>query len=313
MMNNTFKNLLDIQHHFSFAIICGMAKTGTTLTLSLLDGHSQLTVFPEELRFMDAGCHRMENTQAGEKLLQNSNIQHLKVNKVEYTSIQQSHGTGYGLRDYSNLNFDIFSEKYMEAFSQASTPLERYLAVFYAYTIAKGEGIQSLLDKPLLVSKAPHNEIFMYSWQKMFGERGKYIWMVRDPFEHYYSMANIAKASKTAAVSDYDFCELLTSRLALMKLQTSPTIFLRYEDLINQPDVEVEQLAGFLEIVNDSCLQHPTKNRAPWKGNSSRGTIEGRIYKNPAIAKEKLSQREVNYLAQHTGDFQQFFLYNTHY
>jgi len=29
----------------------GLAKTGTTLPLTLLDGHTQLTVFPEELRF----------------------------------------------------------------------------------------------------------------------------------------------------------------------------------------------------------------------------------------------------------------------
>lgn len=308
-MNNTFQDLLDVQHHFSFAIICGMAKTGTTLTLSLLDDHPQLTVFPEELRFMDAGCHRMENTDADEKLLSNSNIQHLKVDKVEYHDLKQSHGTGYGLRDHSNLDFDIFSQKLKQAFSQSNTPLERYIAVFYAYTLAKGQSIESLLEKPLLVSKAPHNEVFMHSWQKMFTDRGLYIWMVRDPFEHYYSMTNIAKQVKANAVAVDDFCHLLVSRLELMLLQTSPTIFVKYEDLINEPIDEIAQIAQFLSIDNTEGLQQPTKNGVVWQGNSSRGKKAKSIFSNPNVAKQKLSEEDVMHIENKTTQYRKLFNY----
>ena len=39
-------------------IIGGMAKTGTTLPLTLLDGHPDLVVFPEEFRFFHMKADR---------------------------------------------------------------------------------------------------------------------------------------------------------------------------------------------------------------------------------------------------------------
>lgn len=308
-MNESFSDLLSVQDKLRFAIICGMAKSGTTLTASLLDNHPQLTVFPEELRFMDAGCHRMENTDSDKKLLENSNIQHLKVDKVEYTDITQSHGTGYGLRDHSNLDFSSFTQIFSDSFAQASTPFERYLAVFYAYNRAKGNTIEALLQQPLLVSKSPHNEVFMHSWMKMFGDKGRYIWMVRDPFELYYSMSNIAQAAKTNKVSVEDFCALVNSRLELMKCQSAPTIFLKYEDLISQPKQEIQQLAQFLEIEQTASLNVPTKNGVAWKGNSSRGKVASNIYANPSVAKEKLMATEVSYIEEHSVEFCELFHY----
>ena len=143
----------------------------------------------------------------------------------------------------------------------------------------------------------------------MFGDKGRYIWMVRDPFELYYSMSNIAKAAHVNKVSVEDFCALVNSRMELMTLQSAPTIFLKYEDLITQPESEIQQLADFLEIENTDALSIPTKNGVAWKGNSSRGKIASKIYENPLVAKEKIDSSEVAYIQAHCSAFCELFEY----
>lgn len=306
-LKELFPSFLTRKNDFRHIIICGMAKTGTSLIASLLDGHKSLTVFPEELRFMDASCHQMNAVGTVDKLLANPNIQHLQVDRVNYQSVFQSGGTGYGPRDYSDINFNVFSDELRSAFLQANSPEERYLSVFYAYCKAQTNSDDFLQSH--LVSKAPHNEVFMHSWQKMFGERASFIWMVRDPVEHFYSMENIAKAVNAPKVEIQDFCHLINSRFQLMTMQQAPTIFIKYEDLSNKPDLEVAQVAEFLNIEVTESLYKPTKNGHEWLGNSSRGVRDNKIFKNPQIARQKLDCESVDFIMRNTQEFCQTFGY----
>lgn len=237
----------------------------------------------------------------------NSNIQHLRVDRVNYQSVHQSGGTGFGLRDYSDVDFKVFMDELALAYKQATSSEERYLAVFYAYCRAKNTPVE--LIQPTLVSKSPHNEVFMHSWQKMFSDRASYIWMVRDPVEHFYSMENIAKAVNAPKVEVEDFCHLINSRFELMSMQRAPTIFLKYEDLINQPEQEILQVAEFLQIKETQSLHKPTKNGHEWRGNSSRGVQDNKIYKNPNIARQVLDKKTVLYISENTREFRETFCY----
>lgn len=300
---------LSSSSEFIYVVICGLAKSGTSLPLTLLDSHPQLTVFPEELRFMDSGCQYIENTQAVNKLIENGNTQQLKAAVTSFEETQVNYGTGYGKRDYSDIDFDVFTEALTIGFSHAESVQQRYFAAFLALEIAKGGSFERLKKRPLLVSKAPHNEVYMRSWQQNFEDQVAFVWVVRDPVEHYFSMQNIAKNLSTEGISLDNFCELLNSRFSLMKMQTLPTIFIRYEDLIDKTKSEVMELATFLNIHFNDNLLNPTKNGIQWKGNSSRGLIDAKVFSNPMIARQELGLDEVENILQQTEEYRQLFQY----
>lgn len=122
-------------------------------------------------------------------------------------------------------------------------------------------------------------------------------------------MQNIAKNLSTEGISLDNFCELLNSRFSLMKMQTLPTIFIRYEDLIDKTKSEVMELATFLNIHFNDNLLNPTKNGIQWKGNSSRGLIDAKVFSNPMIARQELGLDEVENILQQTEEYRQLFQY----
>ena len=183
-LEDTIHHHLQYADNFRYVVISGLPKTGTTLPLTLLDGHPELIVFPEELRFMDSGCQNMKNRESVEKFFNNKNTKMLKTQSAEFTELREHAGTGYGRRDYSNIDFDIFRKGVELVFKYAETPLQRYFGIFLSYEIASGGDYSTLKSKGLLVSKSPHNELYMFSWERMLNLSGLYIWMVRDPVEH---------------------------------------------------------------------------------------------------------------------------------
>ena len=274
---------------FQHLVICGLPKTGTTLPLTLFDGHPELCVFPEELRFMDSGCQNMQNPDALVKLLHNHNTRQLQADVAWLDDYREHLGTGYGLRDYSNLEFKTFSATLDEAFQVANTPLQRYFACFYALETARGRQRTLLKNKPVLVSKSPNNELFMYSWERMLKNKVKFIWCVRNPFEHYLSIVNTSNKVGKNPMSVEQYCLWVKARNDLLPVENDNLFILGYEDLIENTEATVRAMADFAGIGFQQSLVHPTKNGTPWSGNSSRGIIRQGIYANPARAKEQLS------------------------
>jgi hypothetical protein len=305
-LEKAIHNHLRFADDFKYVVISGLPKTGTTLPLTLLDGHPELTVFPEELRFMDSGCQVMENDNAVDKFLNNANTRMMEIQSAEFTELREHVGTGYGKRDYSNIDFDIFRDGVGFTFRYAETPIQRYFGVFLSYEIASGGNFDTLASRGILVSKSPRNELYLFSWGRMLKGKGLYIWTVRDPVELYLSYLNISSELGKELPDPDSFSELINSRdrlLTISRLGTEQLRIQKYEELIANPETQMTEIAEFLSVNYQPCMMNPTKNSVSWAGNSSRGIRKEAIYKNPIKARSVLDRRVVSKIEEMTEGF----------
>jgi hypothetical protein len=268
-------------------VIMGLAKSGTTLPLTLLDGHPDLLVVPEEIRFFHLGCDRPDGPRAAAALLDNANVRQLLLRDEVLTRYEDTGGTGVGRRDYSNVDFDRFAALLRRAFTTIREPRLRYLAVFAAFAAARGEAI----GDRTLVSKAPHNELYLSLWRSMLaGDEARYVVLVRDPVELFLSLRNIDRMYGTAVTRDVGrFARHYRRRLDLVRRTAAGDVrVLRYEDLTDDAEGAIRALASDLGIPFAPTLLAPTKNGVPWGGNSSRRIQGVRVYRNPRVARAKL-------------------------
>lgn len=174
-----------------------------------------------------------------------------------------------------------------EGFDAAQNAEQRYFACFYALETARGRQKSLLNNKPILVSKSPNNELFMFSWERMLSNKVKFVWCVRNPFEHYLSILNTTDKVGQKNMSVEQFCQWVRGRNDLMPQANNNLFILRYEDLTDNTQTTIEALAGFIGISFQPGLLHPTKNGTAWSGNSSRGIVRQGIYHNPATEKKQ--------------------------
>jgi len=299
---------------FSYGIIMGLPKTGTTLPLTLLDGHPRALVFPEELRFMDSSCQKMDDSEACGRLLSNGNIKFLQSVNKQFQHLSEHGGSGYGKRDYSDLNFSQFEQIIRAIFDIARNPFERYFGIFLGYELARGGDLDSMRCHPVLISKAPHNEQYLFSWQQMLGASGRFLCMVRNPLELYLSQCNIAREAGKECVKPEVFAQSLASRFRLLDLSRLADHQLRiqrYEDLIADTAEQMKQVALFFGLGFNVMLLRPTKNSVPWEGNSSRGIRAAQVFENPQKAQELLPKNQLTILNRELSDLLARFGYTT--
>ncbi len=299
----TFERLCDWSAASArFVIVMGMAKTGTTLPLTLLDGHPDLCVFPEELRFFHADLDFSPPDVATNRLLEERNIQELALGAHSYDDYATSMGTGFGPRDYSNLDFTLFGRLARWGFNRSTSPYRRLVSVHVAYEMAKREFDEAVLlhgdiGFPIFVSKAPHNELYLPLWQQMMAESRRpalFIRTVRNPVDHYWSQLK-AHRHVGRAYPHKEHAALCRSR-ERMASGTPDMVTIRYEDLTSSPEHVMRRLATDLDIRFVPSLLQPTKNGVPWHGNPSKGDGKPLVYTPIDPAAGQLDDEIVEYL-----------------
>lgn len=274
-------------------IIGGMAKTGTTLPLTLLDGHPDLLVFPEEFRFFHMKAHGRDAAQAADAFLGNDNIRRLSAGARDFgRSDYKAHGgTGFGRTDYSMFDWDLFERLVRAGFAARARPIDRFRTLIGAYLAAMG---QSVDGGPLhFVCKAPHNEKYALDWVRMLGRQGRYIQCTRDPVEHYMSLSNLSELYGSGPASARDFARKVRRRRWLWSIYPRKRLYvLDYDRLTADPEAEMHKIATFMGIPFHDALCHPTKNGVPWSGNSSRGLVAEKVFVNPSVARDTVSPED---------------------
>jgi len=272
-------------------IICGHPKSGTTLLLSLLDSHPQLTVFPEELGFFRA-VYGKDN--CAEQLLTKSGIRLLQLSKIRDKRTPE-----LNIRDYSDIDFENI-EKSVRSLCSKTTDFKEILTgsigVWHTIQASKSH------EKVRWVEKTPHNEKCVPIYNQWFKENAVYFHIIRDPRDN---IATYHKKHSYFAVKHLALGWALSYKIGEWAKQHVPNYhFIKYEDLVTDPEQELRKICHILGIQYSETLLYPTKNGKPWNGNSMYNTSFTKISsRSVGRYKEQLDEKTIEYLEITLQDF----------
>jgi len=247
----------DIEEHPVF--IGGIPLSGTTLLCSLLDGHPELVVHPDQTGFFDtfvpAAMHMLNEERI--PLAERTLLRH------QYDRRDLS-PQGDGGADYASVR-----AHFLERLLRTSLLLSDFLS---AAILANAE-VNGVLgeQKRLWVEGTCFNELHgerIFEWWK----HARLIQIIRDPRATY--AASLKCKAEHNSVSAFAHMWLRSARRARHNQSTYGSVrFLkvRYEDLVRDPRLEMERTTNFLDIQEDNVLLRPTLNsgREDWTGNST--------------------------------------------
>jgi sulfotransferase family protein len=246
--------------------ISGYHKSGTTLLLSLLDGHPELVVFPEELHFFKNVLFAQDKAEAIRK------DTGFKMFLPQWDHEILSPGAANfreGYPEFDCVQFDQLVENALRAHTSDKDLLLRLIDAF-----AKVDHIDPV-DKLHWVSKTPRDEIFFPIMQKMFGREFKLIYIVRDPRDVYHSISKKKELEgRQTARSRSDlitFCiywQTQLNRVISYQKKHQNVAIVRFEDVLTHTEDTLRRLCGFLQIEYSDELLQSTRHGKSWGGNS---------------------------------------------
>lgn len=269
-------------------IICGIPKAGTTLLLALLDGHPQLTVFPEEMGFF-ATVYGTSNP--AERFLTESGFRHFRQGGV--------HASPSDVRDYSNLNVKQL-ENAIDTLCQYTRHEKRLLTG----SLGIWHQIQNRLsdNKVRWVEKTPHNERFVQLYNRWFKDDAVYLHIFRDPRDNF---ATYKRKHPNYTLTEFVGRWALSYKIGCWAQQhIAHYYFVKYEELVTAPQQALERICRILNIQFSEVLLQPTRNGKPWRGNSMYNqNFYGISSRSLGRYKQHLSQKEIDYLESALGSF----------
>jgi len=252
--------------------IVGYPKSGTTLLLSLLDGHSDLMVLPKELFFFNRVMGSQDPCAA-------------VLDKTFFKTLHHSS---------PNL-FDAFSKELRAVLAPSLGYKDRLLSVVRAYhdTVKQHAPVQRWVEK------TPLNEYFVHLMRAWFGPHLVVIHMVRDPRDNFAAY-RAHRATKKRRISIHDFALRWALSVELGERaarEFSGYHMLRYRDLVSDPRGTLAMVASWLTVPLRESMLQPTFVGNKWEGNSTAGNSFSSISDEPlGRHKNILSEKELSYL-----------------
>jgi len=246
----------------------GCPKSGTTLLLSLLDGHPKLVVLPEETHFLEEfpGYSALGSYQAKLRRLLNQSDLRLLGQRVmtparEAPSANLRDYGGFDRQRFTRLTGDFARQPWMNDSLLFSETVR-------AYAITGGSDWRACVR---WVEKSTSNEACLQTLFGLFPE-AKLLQVVRDPRAVFASR-------KKRLVNRYG-CYTKAHRLVrewnrstrqIPKLMERRDQYLaiRYVDLVRSPRQCLERVCRFIGIELVPEMFTPTRAGRPWQGNSS--------------------------------------------
>ena len=236
--------------------ICGHPRSGTTLLKSLLDGHSDFLVFPEDTGYLARIAKRPELVPEDGLvwLLDESGCRKLDLEDDE------------GWRDYSKFDFDAFREQVWLEFRTGKLTHRRALeSIMIAYGQQIGQG-----EKRYWLEKTPGNENHLFLASQWFSEV-RALCLVRDPRDVYASYKRKREHEGKALSLQSFICRWGTGVWAWQQwvARNPGGLTIRYEDLVRYPRETLSVICRFLRVGYRMKLERPTLQGNNWVGGSS--------------------------------------------
>ena len=232
-------------------LICGHPKSGTSLLLSLLDGHPDVLAFPEETKYFRAIHDRADLRSAG------TLITHTRVGRLARRT-----AAGGALPRVDPVAFERELETLL---APTRRPHEVLPAVMLAYAASRGS-----LPRSYWAEKTPLHELHLSKAIALWPDL-RAIYVLRDPRDVHvsFSVKRQTRGRKLSALSTVRRMRAsLRAWDAFSSAHPDRACLVRYEDLVREPAAATRELARFLEIPWTEELLSPTLAGGAWGGNS---------------------------------------------
>jgi len=246
----------------------GCPKSGTTLLLSLLDGHPKLVVLPEETHYLEerASYLALGSHQARlRRLLDKSDLKLLGEGRVAPSREAPS----ANVRDYSGFDHERFTRLATHFVGQRwMNDSLLFSEALRAYAITMGYDWRNCVR---WVEKSTSNEACLDDLFGLFPE-AKLVQVVRDPRAVFASrkkrlLNRYGRHTKAhRLVREWN----RSSRQILQLIQRRDQyLVIRYKDLVQAPREILDKVCRFVGIEILPELFAPTRAGRRWDGNSS--------------------------------------------
>ncbi len=249
--------------------VIGMGRSGTSLLMSMLGTHPELHTTPENyfsVFFANAFLHKTHFTPKDIALIHRFNL--------AFERLQPYVGFRYTLREDS----EILKEGFHGTYYDLCKKIYRH---FQHATLAKGE-------TKMIIDKNPANTLFIDRILAI-NPLAKFIFVTRD------YRANALSRKESADIQSPD---VLTSAIRwdyftfkaqqFLTKHPSKCIILRYEDLVESPEIQLERIFKFLQLSNHFSQDEWNKERMSY----SEFTL------NPLLKNSPRAQKKFNDLSR---------------
>ena len=288
--------------HSPLALICGHRKSGTTLLSNLLDGHSQLAVYPIDLALLYAYFpHFLQENPAPEQ-------RRKRLSRILFDDLADrlAASARASLLDIAAHREQFFSGLTDDELGDMRVLIGRLMASFQ---MVRGRPVDQV---EWGVLKETSIEIYAAEVLDWFPD-ARFIQVLRDPRDNFAALA--AGVDKHYRRLGEDRNRTLASllhraRLGFCMARQNRAAYgpqryhlVRYEDLVTEPEATMRQVARFLGIEFSPCLLTPSALGLPTGGNSYDGDPAFHIStRNLGRWRERISQDEAAVIEFHLGE-----------
>lgn len=251
--------------------ICGHRKAGTTLLINLMDGIEDAIVYPDDSGFFymyfPTFC---KNLYSDEEKLSRLLDRIAKENLKEVIDRQK---TSIENKNSLYQKQDEFIKK-LQCFQQPNFSTKQLLEHFIR---SFGETFQGNKTPKFWMEKTTSSEIYALELKEMF-PNAKFIHIIRDPRDNWSSM--LSGWDKRYVNYNQSKQHLLNSMIErgklgfqmaidnLTNIGSTDYLILKYEELVNNPIVVMQNIANFLNVSFSEILLSPSTFGIPWAGNN---------------------------------------------
>ena len=279
--------------------IAGPAKSGTTLLTSLLDGHPDLLVLPEETAYFPTVL-----TKYGAS---SRRAQFDYLTQQSLANVLFGGRCKWGRRDYSHFSTrDLLAAFAQAAFAPENAQRDLLVLLLESYAQVLGGSPGTVR---YWVEKTPANRDHLGTIFARFPQ-SKVLLTIRDPRALLAAQIQLEQTRRLRRFSIYLTVKhwRTAARLALAQQAASQpdkrVLVVAFRDLLQEPDAWMRRVCGFLGIDYRPTLLRPTKIGRHWSGNSSAERPFAAISTEPVERwRSQLSLEEIGWVEWHCREW----------
>ena len=250
--------------------ILGSHKSGTSLLRSLLDGHPDLFVIPFETHFMALLGRWITYSYRKQAPVDDANFLEGLVEILESYAQSVDRQADVVLGD--RLDMDAV-RAFVGEMDEADDPIQALTALKQLLPQVV-EGLDSAQGKRAVEKTVEHLEVALELAQTF--PKAQFVHIVRNPYANMVALRKFKAKDQGYPLINKVYKSLESGYYWLQMNQKLIPHYkvIRYEDLAQNPVVEMKALAEFLQISFDERLLEPTMLGDPWGGNSAYGQFK---------------------------------------